>query len=512
MKEDTIGEQLDELKKQTTNQKVILGSMFNQKIFAGLILGISILLMIIDDFLKMDYLIGGWHIVIYLLLLVPITYLAWKKELANPYVKWFIPLLVVFVIDMFYYANNMTQTFLPMAFYLMVALLYITSTHKVHSLYQTFIPYFSFVGVGFGYATKLFDLLFVKSDNLQLYKRIGLALAITLPFLVLFVALLFSADKNFGDFLTNLVNFHFSFDMQHIFFMPLYLFAYLIFFTTTLSNVKNRSNIKETKGFDLLIVGIFLSMINLLFLLFIVMQLPFLFGDAQLPSNMTLAEFAREGFFQLMMVMGLVVLIFIFIMRRFKGEKLLMFLLSGLLVQTILMGVVSLKKMYLYQSIKGATVLRYYVEWFDYFLIVVLAVGLLFFLRKMSFTKLLDMVVVLGLLTFTFIVSLNVDAMVASHNIEKFKENPKELDKKALSKLSVDALPSIQGTDIVLLKSRIGRDCSRFAEYHFGYCSNIAKYGESQYKPYQDMKDYYIDASSAFVYEDEKGRIDGRAK
>ena len=466
-------------------EKVILNSIFNHKFFAWLIFAISFMLMMIDNFFKMEKLVGAWHIVMYLLVLVPITYLIWKNKLENGYVKWFLPLLLVLIADMFVYSNDMTQIFLPIAFYVIVALLYITSMHKVHSLYQTFIPYFLFFGAGFAYVGKLFDILFVKSsdDNL-IYKRIGLALLITLPFLAVFITLLFSADENFSNFLSNLVDFNFNFELYYLFTVPFYFFVYLLFFTTTFSNVRDRSNINETTAFDPLIVGIFLGMINLLFLLFIMMQLSFLFGEAHLPSGTNLAEFARQGFFQLMMVMGLVLLIFIFIMRRFKGEKITMFLLSGLLVQTIIMGVISLKKMYLYQSIKGATVLRYYVEWFDYFLIAILALGLLFFFRKMAFTKLLDIVVVLGLVSFTLIASLNVDAMVASHNIEKFKNNPKELDKNAISKLSIDALPAVQGTDIVLRYYEYAkkRNCHTFAEYHYGYCSTLAKYGESHYQ------------------------------
>ena len=442
--------------------------------------------MLIENFFKMDKLVGSWHIVMYLLVLVPLVYLIWKKKLENNYVKWFLPLLLVLIVDMFVYSNTMAQIFLPIAFYLIVALLYITSMHKVHSLYQTFVPYFLFFSAGFACVGKLFDILFVKSKDTLIYKRIGLALLITVPFLALFIALLFSADKNFSNFLTSLVDFNFNFELHYFLTLPLYFFVYLIFFTTTLSNVRERSNIKETSGFDQLIVGIFLGMINLLFLVFMMVQLPFLFGEAHLPSGMNLAEFAREGFFQLMMVMGLVLLIFIFIMRRFKGEKISMFLLAGLLVQTIMMGVVSLKKMYLYQSIKGATVLRYYVEWFDYFLIAILALGLLLFFRKMAFTKLLDMVVVLGLVSFTVIVSLNVDAMVASHNIKKFKDNPKELDKNAISKLSIDALPAVQGSDIVLryYEYTKQRNCHTFAEYQYGYCSTLAQYGEKQYQKY----------------------------
>jgi len=478
---ETTAKQVDRLTNSKIKEPIVLNRLFDSKGFAWFIFGLSILLMFIENFLKMNKFVGGWHIVSYLLLLSPLVYLVYKNELKNPYVKLFLPILLIMIVDMFVYSNEMVQTFVPIVFYLMVITLYLTSMHKVHSLYQTLLPNFVIQGVGFGYIGAFFDKLFVKGDNSNLYSRIGVAMLITIPFLGLFIALLYSADERFASFLTNLVDFHFHFDISYIFTVPFYLFIYMLLFVFSLSAFKNRTNIRETEPFDMLIVGIFLGMINLLFFTFLAFQFPFLFGEITLPNHTTLAEFAREGFFQLMMVMGIVVLIFLFIMRRFKGEKLSIFLLAGLLVQTALMGVVSLKKMYLYQSIKGATTLRYYVEWFDYFLIAVLVLGLIFILRKMDFRRLLDIVATLGVVSFTLVISLDVDAMVASHNIEKFKDNPNELDKGAISRLSIDALPAIQGTDIIINKSQF-RDCSSFSEYHFGYCSKISKYGEKQYR------------------------------
>ena len=125
--------------------------------------------------------------------------------------------------------------------------------------------------------------------------------------------------------------------------------------------------------------------------------------------------------------------------------------------------------------------MRYYVEWFDYFLLIVLLLSLVFLLRKLEFRKLLDVVAVVGVLTFTLIISLNVESMVASNNIEKFKDTPKKLDTHALQNLSIDAVATLQGSDLVI-QSYVRRDCSKFAEYHLGYCSKLSTYGNSNFK------------------------------
>ncbi len=479
---ETLKEKLDQAKGISPKAELNLNPLLENKTFAWLLLGISFALMFIDNFLKMDFLVGGWHIVLYLLTLTPLAYMTWKGEVENQYIKWFFPLLLLMIWDMFYYSNELVQMLVPVVFYFLLFTLYLTSMHKVHSFYQTLLLRFELPWEGLSYLKNFFANLFIKNDDKQLYFRIGMALLITIPFLGVFVALLFSADTNFGNFLSNLVDFDFGFNPKYIWTVPWYFILYLLLFIYAFSNHKDRTKINETQSLDMLIVGIFLGMINLLFMMFIAMQLGFLFGEPSLPMGTTLAEFAREGFFQLMIVMGIVLLIFLFIMRRFKGEKVALVLLGGLLVQTIIMGLVSLKKMYLYQSIKGATVMRYYVEWFDYFLLMVLALGLLFLVRKLDFAKLLNVVAVLGMFAFAVVISLNVDGMVALNNIEKFKDKPDELDKNAISQLSIDALPAIQGADIVIETYGEGRDCSQFSNYHLGYCFKVSNHGTSQYK------------------------------
>ena len=477
-----------------TEQKSHLNKLVKNKKTAWLLIAISAILMLIDNILKMPVLIGGWHIILYITLLTPLAYLIWKKEIINPYSKWFLPFLGIMIIDMFLYNNEMVQFTLPIIFYILVILLYLSSMHEVHSFYQTLIPRLALPLRGVSYIKDFLDGLLLKKGDKKLYARIGLALLITLPFLGVFVALLSGADSQYSHFITNLVKFNLGFELQYLVTMPLYFITYLLLFIYSFSNHKTRTKAEETKILDLLIVGIFLGMINLLFLSFIAMQVPFLLDSHYLPIGINVADFAREGFFQLMMVMGLVMLIFLFIMRRFKGEKRITFFLVGLLVQSIVMGLVSLKKMYLYQEIKGATVLRYYVEWFDYFLIASLALGIVFLLRKYTFTKLLNIITILGLLSFTLIVSLNIDAMVAKHNIKKFKDNPSALDKESLRWLSIDALPAISQYHLTIKEKEDYRgkentfypwyvnqqrkNCDSFKTYHYGYCSILKKYGK----------------------------------
>jgi len=86
--ENTLNEQRSAINKLLKNKKI-----------AWVLIAISALLMIIDNLLKMPFLIGGWHIVLYVILLSPLVYVSGKKELLNPYTKWFLPLLFLALIQ-----------------------------------------------------------------------------------------------------------------------------------------------------------------------------------------------------------------------------------------------------------------------------------------------------------------------------------------------------------------------------------------------------------------------------
>jgi len=479
-------EDVPKKKSSPPEQEVALAPIFKEKAFAWSIFALSFILMFIDNFLKMEGLIGGWHVVLYLLTLSPLVYLSLTNRTKNRHVKWFFPALLVLIFDMFYYNNSLVQNIVPIFFYILVAFLYITSMHNLHSLYQTLIPQFRLDFDIFDKLIAFLSNIFVHEEHKSIYKRVALALLITIPFLGVFIALLLSADSNFSNLIDKILSFDITFDSKYILTVPLYLLGYLTFYLYTFSNEKERTLKPITQPLDMLIVGIFLGMINLLFITFISLQIPFLLDGAYLAEGVSISEFAREGFFQLMMVMGIVLLIFLFIMRRFKGEKTISIMLTGLTIETILMGVVSLKKMYLYQSLKGATVMRYYVEWFDYFLLFILLLGVWVIIKKIEFSKLLNLTALFGVLSFVTISSLNVDGMVASNNIEKFKDKDQVLDKIALKKLSIDALPSLSKYNIILdnnqtntswyIESKRKKCEGGFSEYHFGYCAILKKY------------------------------------
>ena len=457
--------------KQVTDSSIKISPLLKLSWFSWYILFIAFILTIIENFLKMPMLVGGWHIVSYILLLTPLIYLIIKKEIKNRYTKWFIGVVLILIFDTFYYNNTFVQMFLPIVIYLLIALLYLSSMQRVDNLYNTLIPSTLKAFFKFNYLKEFIDNIFIIKKDKELFRRIIIGVLATLPFLLIFIFLFTSADSLYSKFLLNIFTPKFDFKFSYFITVPLYFTIYLSIFVYGLSNIEYKNSNLNDKRVDSLIVNIVLGSLNLLFFSFVALKIPFLIGGT-LPNGVNVANFAREGFFELMLVLAIVSVIFLYLFR-YKNSKSVKFLLSLLLFQTVIIGAVSLKKMHIYQDLMGATVLRYYVEWFDYFLILLLLFGVFSIFKELKYKNFLNTITLLASISFIIISSINIDALVAKENIIKFKNSPNKLDTKMLSKLSIDALPILKKYNIKLnYKNYFSplRDCSSFKSYHFGYC------------------------------------------
>ncbi len=450
-------------------------SPFNDIRFSLSLIGVSLLLAFFKTQCVPEEAIGLGNIVFYMIALIPMMYLILKAQITNRYTLFGLPFIVIWSVDIFIYNNTLTQVFLPYILVGLMAILYLTSMHKVDYFYQTFIPRL-FISFSFlTYVSTFVTHLFSYNQNYATYKRVFIGIFITLPFVVLFLALFRNADTNFNSAVTHFLNVFSMMKLNHLMMIPVYFLIYLSLFLYAYLNRASRSVNENKTSFDPLILGIFLGALNILFVTFLFFQIAYLFGGEEYikESGISPAHFAREGFFQLAWVIALVVIIFLFIMRRYQGEKSIKVLMTALMLQTLIMGIASLKKMHLYQWLLGATTLRYYVEWLEWFLLAILVLGVVFTLFRLSFYQLLNIVMTLGLIAFSIVASVNIDYLVASKAIEKFKTEPSKLDKAMLSQLSLDALPALMHVSIPIKGNVFEQSCHSIMQYHFGRCQRI---------------------------------------
>lgn len=193
---------------------------------------------------------------------------------------------------------------------------------------------------------------------------IVLGAIIALPLLLLVILLLGSADAVFRDitgrFLRNI-------NMSNIFNVVvricfMYFATYLL--TAYLCKHTIREEVKDHRNGEPVLAITINGLLTVIYLLFSGIQIVYLFlGGMQLPAGYTYAEYAREGFFQLLAVSILNLIIVLVSMSFFRESKLLKAVLTVMSLCTFVMIVSSALRMIMYIRFYYMTFLRILVLW-----------------------------------------------------------------------------------------------------------------------------------------------------
>jgi hypothetical protein len=200
------------------------------------------------------------------------------------------------------------------------------------------------------------------------------------------MALLLSADRIFYDMFASLIQELLVLNnLFHIILMVL--FAYVIFYSFI--NAVAKREIKEEvidRRTQEPIIAITCSVIiSAIYTLFCGIQIVGLFlGQMKLPDGYTYAQYAREGFFQLLFVCGMNLVIVLCCMAYFRESKVLKVLLTIICVCTYIMVASSAYRMILYISVYQLTFMRIFVLW-ALFVIALLMLGIVVSIYKDSF-------------------------------------------------------------------------------------------------------------------------------
>ena len=276
-------------------------------------------------------------------------------------------------------------------------------------------------------------------------KRVVWGIVIAFPLLIVFATLLADADPIFAEWLNDLNIWEGIWRV----FRTVVLTLIVACFFYLLASDKNTLTEKINKVFKMnaVTVGVVLALLNALFVLFVYIQIKYLFGGATyvLTNDITLAEYARNGFFELARVVGIAAVLVIVVQRSFSyhGSHWSVNALQVLFIGQV--GVVAasaLRRMALYQNNYGFTALRLYVEWFIYALIFALIFSGLALLLKMTFRRFFQTILAAAFLTAALVSLVNVDFIIAHENVGRYLQDKKSLDMNYLSTLSRDAAPA----------------------------------------------------------------------
>lgn len=292
-----------------------------------------------------------------------------------------------------------------------------------------------------------------KTNNNEKMRRIAKAIAITFPIVLIIIVLLASADEVFGKIFFDIeqalwkmiIQLKFSEVIARILLAGLICIYLLIFFSYIFNKYK-KQEIKlknEMKQKDNFTIRVILGTLNIVYLIFCIIQIKSLFMRN---VDINYADYARRGFFQLMLV-SLINLITILIAKKSenhneKRKNIYINLMSiTMIIFTLIILISAAIRMYFYESAYGYTLLRLLVYCALFTESVLLLPTIAYILNiKICLPKVYFGVIVTVYICMNF---ANFDAIIAKRNVDRFTKTGKIDVEYLTKKTGTDALEEI---------------------------------------------------------------------
>lgn len=284
-----------------------------------------------------------------------------------------------------------------------------------------------------------------KKNNKYLYVLMGIA--ITIPVFIVVFALLASADIVFNDMANNLLK---DVDFADAYLITLtivstFLATYCILAYLCKKTIKEEVE-DARKGEPLIAIPV-VTILSLLYIVFSGIQIVYLFmRRMQLPAGYTYAQYAREGFFQLLAVSVINLVIVLIGLYYFKSSKVLKVMLTIMSLCTFVMIASSAMRMMIYIQYYYLTFLRIFVLW-SLLVLFLIFCGVIAYIVKESFPLFRYSMIVVTCLYIALSFS-HPDYWIAKVNLESTKPTRSEFFRGAayedyylLRTLSADAAP-----------------------------------------------------------------------
>lgn len=284
-----------------------------------------------------------------------------------------------------------------------------------------------------------------KTGKKSYFMPVFIGIVIAVPILLFMTALLASADAVFANIFSRILS---SVNFETIFgtlFMTVivFFFSYSVYAALCMKNIKEE--VSDYRTLEPIIAIIVTASLSVLYLMFSVIQILYLFiGNMQLPDGYTYSSYAREGFFQLLAVCILNLLIVLACLYLFRESAILKVILTIISGCTFIMILSSALRMLMYINRYNLTFLRIFVLW-SLAVIFLLMAGVTIFIYLNRFPLFTYSMVIVTV----FYIGLSFahpDYWIARYNLDPthldYLDNYDTNDsKKYLSRLSADAAP-----------------------------------------------------------------------
>ncbi|MCY9667790.1 DUF4173 domain-containing protein [Paenibacillus alginolyticus] len=330
--------------------------------------------------------------------------------------------------------------------------------------------------------------------------KVGAGLLLAAPILFIVIGLLASADRVFQSWMAGIPHWFNGISIVEGIVrtgfgiaITLYTFCYLwgILFPKVIEVSQTPQELSEesaavSKKFliDPITAGTLLVCVNVVYVLFAIIQFSYLFGAANgfLPNGVLYAEYARRGFAELVAVAIInISLLFpgLHWIRRSShvGETIRKGLLTMLVGCTIVMLISAYGRLSLYEEAYGFTQTRLLVHGFMIFLGVLFIIAFFrIWMERMSLSKAVITTAILAYLVMNY---MNIEQRIVINNMERY-ERTGIIDLEYLGRLSTDVVPPLKELqakhpELVSIQATIDRIKSDSGDYSWPSW-NLSKY------------------------------------
>lgn len=276
--------------------------------------------------------------------------------------------------------------------------------------------------------------LLQKNKGEKIYRQVLLGILAAAPILFVVVNLLIAADQKFQEIIGMLAFFQLKFNLFEMMIRAGIMITAALFFFCVFQVLRKRIKRKiEVDGFSGqksvpgVIAATILVLLNTVYFLFIAVQFSYFFPDG-LMEGYTYAEYARRGFFELILVTIINWVILLLFIKRVKTEskgleRLIKILLSVLITESSMLLLSAYQRLNLYEAAYGYTVSRLLAYSFILFLLVIFAYTLIrVWLENLS---ILHFYLITGFIFYTVLNAINMEEIIVNNNLARFEQEEK---------------------------------------------------------------------------------------
>lgn len=433
-------------------------------------------------------------------LLIFIAYILKKNKKINNKrgLLFMIPILLL-SISYLIYDNMFFKIFNVLVIVLLFALTYLYTIKNTSRISEIILDIIKLIFMPLTYIGRFYRVVITKINNIlklsDSNKSKVKSIIIVIPIVIVVLLLLTSADMIFNNIFSNMFKFTKNISIGRIIGRTI---SILILFTYLGSSInyilfdyskEKPESVKETK-IDNFTIKLLLSVLNIVYILFDFIQIRSLILHQGL-SNINYAEYARSGFFQLMFI-SVINIIIILISKKTKEDTKYNKVMSILMILlTFIIIVSSFLRMYMYEQAYGYTLLRLLV-YVSLITETILLIPTLVYIINPK-VKILNYYISIIVTVYTLLSLCPVDYFIAKNNINRYYKTNK-IDIDYLVNFSTDNIPLLCDVynDLDFKKDYKKDKFKRYLKYMYKYnkSDSIFEYNISRKKATKVLKEF----------------------